>query len=202
MNNIFLRGELKNISHSHNIGDVEYSKAVLVTKREDGTEDIVNLKFKSFSNPYKENDLIELKGNLRSYSCKVAENKNKVTLYVFTYFDRLKDEEIGEANNLVEIDGRICKINPIRTTKSGKHNIHFIIANNLMYDDGHKRLNSYIPCIAWGTTAKELDKLKVTDRIKINGELHSREHKKIHENGEIEFRVAHELHVKSFEVIE
>ena len=31
-----------------------------------------------------------------------------------------------ESNNQVSIDGRICKLNDIRTTKNGKHNIHFI----------------------------------------------------------------------------
>ena len=200
MNEIFLKGQLKNITHSHNIGDIEFSQASLVCKRIDGTEDVVNLKFKTFSNKYKEDDIIELKGNLRSYSHKVEDNKNKVTLYVFTYFDPIEDE--FESNNQVSIDGRICKLNDIRTTKNGKHNIHFILANNLTYDNGHKRLNSYIPCIAWGLIAKQIAKLKVNDKIKIEGELHSREHKKVHENGEIEFRVAHELHVKSFEVVE
>ena len=62
MNEIFLKGQLKNITHSHNIGDIEFSQASLVCKRIDGTEDVVNLKFKTFSNKYKEDDIIELKG--------------------------------------------------------------------------------------------------------------------------------------------
>ena len=37
---------------------------------------------------------------------------------------------------------------------------------------------------------------------KVIGELHSREHKKTLDNGEVIIRVAHELHIQSFEVVE
>lgn len=199
MNEIVLTGELKNIQHSHIIEDVEYSKANIISKRPDGREDVINLRFKSFSNPYKENDIVTLKGNIRSYSCKVDENKNKVTIYVFTYFDKINDEV--ESNNVCDIDGRICKINNLRTTRNGKHNIHFIIANNITSSNSTKRLNSYIPCIAWGKLAKEIADLTVNTQLKIKGELHSREHKKVKPDGEIEIRVAHELLVLGYEVI-
>lgn len=199
MNEVILKGQLKNIQYSHTIDNVDYSKASVLCKRANSNkEDNINIKFKNFSNIYKDGDIIDIKGNLRSFSQKLDNDKNKVTLYVFTYFDKADDEEIV---NKINIDGRICKINPLRVTKNGKHNIHFIIANNLAYNNDTKRLNSYIPCIAWGTNAKELEKLSVNTKIEIEGELHSREHKKIYEDGNIEFRVAHELHVTSFKVI-
>lgn len=200
MNEGIFRGVLKDIQPSHTIGDITFDKAKLLVKRDNGQEDLINLRYKSFCNKHKENDEIAIRGNLRSYSYKVSEDKNKVVIYVFTYFDEPETEI--ESNNRVEIDGRICKINPLRTNKNGKHNIHFILANNLNSANNQHRLNSYIPCIAWGSTAKELSKLTVNTKLKIIGELHSREHKKIHPNGEIELRVAHELHVSSFEVIE
>lgn len=199
MNNAIFRGILKDIEPSHNIEDIEFNKAKLLVKRVNGSEDVINLRFKSFCNKYKENDEIEIKGNVRSYSYKVSEDKNKVVIYVFTYFD---EPEENDVINRVEIDGRICKINPLRTNKHGKHNIHFILANNLVSADSSKRLNSYIPCIGWGLTAKELAKLQVNTKLRIIGELHSREHKKVHPSGEVELRVAHELHVSSFEVVE
>lgn len=201
MNEAIFRGILKDIQPSHNIGDVSYDKAKLIVKRDNGQEDVLNLRYKSFCNNYNENDLITIKGNVRSYSYKVSEDKNKVIIYVFTYFDEV-DEESCTRDNDVTIDGRICKINPLRTNKRGKHNVHFILANNLTSSDSTKRLNSYIPCIAWGTTAKELSNLTVNTKLKIKGELHSREHKKVHSNGEVELRVAHELHVLSYEVEE
>lgn len=200
MNDIYLKGILKEVEPSHEIDGITFDKAKLICKREDGKEDAINLRFKSFSNRYKENDEVAFNGNVRSYSYKTEDDKNKVVIYVFTYFDEPESEL--ERNNLVRIDGRICKINELRRTRSGKHNIHFIIANNLLSSDGRKRLNSYIPCIAWGTTAKQLSKLGVNDKVQIIGELHSREHKKTFEDGSVVIRVAHELLVESFEVVQ
>jgi primosomal replication protein N len=143
-----------------------------------------------------------LVGNIRSYSSRLDDGKNKVELYVFTYFDQPDLNEFDQEDiNTVELDGRICKIERLRNTKSGKHNIHMILANNLIVSEGSKKLNSYIPCIAWGNDAIELSKLPVNTRLKIKGELHSREYKKTLEDGSFEFRVAHECVVNSFEVL-
>lgn len=200
MNDIVLRGILKDIEPSHNIDGISFDKAKLIAKRNNGDEDVINLRFKSFSNRYKENDEVTLQGNIRSYSYKVSEDKNKVVIYVFTYFDEPEEIEEGVTNKVV-IDGRICKINELRTNKNNRQNIHFIVANNLMSGDGTKRLNSYIPCIAWNNLARELSKLSVNTKIQLKGELHSREHKKVHENGDVEIRVAHELLVLGYEVL-
>lgn len=198
MNEIILSGILKNIQYSHSIGDVEYNKAQIIVPRDNGFEDVINLKFKSFSNPYKDNDKISLIGNIRSYSYKISEDKNKVLIYVFTYFDKPSDTSVM---NEVILDGRICKIDELRITKNRKHNLHFIIANNMYSADSTKRLNSYIPCIAWGNLAKELQNYSVNTKIRVHGQLHSREHKKRFENGELEIRIAHELLVTDFEIL-
>lgn len=202
MNDIRLKGILKNIQPSHTIQDIEFNRANLIVRRTDGKEDVVNLRFKKFSNPYAENQEVSLSGNIRSYSSRLDDGKNKVELYVFTYFDHPELNEFDqEEHNRVDIDGRICKIDPLNTTRNGKHNIHFILANNLIVSEGAKKLNSYIPCIAWGKEAEELAKLTVNTKLKIVGELHSREYKKNLPDGSFEFRIAHECVVKSFEVL-
>lgn len=198
MNDIILSGAIKNIQHSHNIGDVEFGKAQMICPRDNGKEDVINLRFKSFCNPYKNNDNVSLRGNIRSYSYKTDTDSNRVMIYVFTYFDVPEDG----CSEVAVIDGRICKINQLRKTQNGKQNIHFIIANNLHSQDNTKRLNSYIPCIAWGGIAKKVMNLSVNTKIKLYGQLHSREHKKKLDNGEIEIRLAHEFVVTSFEVLE
>lgn len=199
-NRIHLHGIIKDYEYSHKINDVEYEKANLIVKRMDGKEDIINLRFKKSSNPYKELNEIDLVGYVRSYS-RIVNEKNKVDIYVFTYFD--KDLE-NEKTNEFEIEGRICKIDPIRETRQGKKNIHFIIANNIESSDGQeKRLNSYLPCIAWGSLAKDISKTCFTKtKIRITGELHSREYKKQIDSDEYEIRIAHELLVKTLEIIE
>ena len=200
MNNGVFRGILKDIQPSHTIDGISFDKAKLICKRDNGKEDVINLRFKSFSNRYNDNDEVCIKGNVRSYSYKVSEDKNKVIIYVFTYFDQPDEDEL--INNKVDIDGRICKINDLRTTRDGKHNLHFILANNLHSADGDKRLNSYIPCIVWGKLANEMSKLSVNTKIQLHGTLQSREHKKVHTDGSIEIRVAHELVISGYEVID
>ena len=109
MNNIILHGTIKNIQYSHNIDDIEYYKANLLVTRNNGKEDLLNLKFKRFSLPYKENDEIDITGNIRTYSQKLKD-KNKVDVYIFTYFDSPGQPE----TNYCEIDGRICNKNDLR----------------------------------------------------------------------------------------
>ena len=201
MNSIQLSGIIRDIQPSHTIGDVSYDKANIIVKRDDGKEDILNIRFKSLSNKYKNNDRVDLIGNIRSYSSKLKNGKNKVDIYVFTYFDQTECSLIQDeltAQNKVTIDGRICKIDPIRTFSNRKKNIHFILANNLIVSDNQQKLNSYIPCIAWGNVADRLSKLGVNSKIIIDGHLQSREYKKILDDNSCEIRVAHELYVVDF----
>ena len=58
MNKISLRGYLRDIQYSHNVGDIEYEKANLICPNSFGKdEDIISLKYKKYSNKYKEGDL-------------------------------------------------------------------------------------------------------------------------------------------------
>lgn len=198
MNEIKLRGYIRDISRSHQIDDIEYDKANLIVNRDGLNDDVLNLRFKRFSNTYKNGDEIELVGNVRSYSTHLSNGKNKVEIYVFTYFD--KPENFESTNNTLILDGRICKIDDIRILKNGKRNIHFTIANNLDVGENGKKLNSYLPCVAWGKCAKEISKLSINDKIKIYGKLQSREYKKFISDDEFEIRVAHEVYVDSFEL--
>ena len=198
MNEIKLKGFIRDISRSHSIGDIEYDKANFVVNRDGLYDDVLSLRFKRFSNTYKDGDEIKLLGNIRSYSSHLEDGKNKVEVYVFTYFD--SPEDLEDSTNEVTLDGRICKLDGIRILNNGKKNIHFIIANNLDIGDNGKKLNSYIPCVAWGKNAKAISRLKVNDKIKLYGRLQSREYKKFISENEYEIRVAHEVYVKSFEV--
>lgn len=202
MNTIRLKGILQNIQDSHTINGIEFCKANMLVKRTDNSEDILNIRFKKFSQHYDENQEVTFSGNVRSYSSKLDNGKNKVELYVFTYFDQPDlDENDCEYVNFLEVDGRICKVDELRVNRSKKKSIHLILANNLIVSDGAKKLNSYIPCIAKGEIAEELSKLHVNSKIKINGQLHSRQYRKMLEDGTFEFRIAHEVEITSFEQI-
>lgn len=204
MNEVILKGIIRDITSSHVINNVEYDQANLITTRHDGKEDILSLKFKKFSNIYKEGDEIELTGNIRSYSQKISEDKNKVSLYVFTYFDLPSTdiENFADITNEVILDGRICKIDSLRITQNGKANLHFVIANNIISSDGSQKLNNYIPCVVWGRLAYKLQDLAISTKVQVKGELHSRTYKKILENGELDIKTAHELVIQDLEVLD
>lgn len=193
MNKINLKGTIENITYSHTINGVEYNKANLLVSSEPGREDVLSLCFKKFSCPYKEGQEVLISGNVRSFSQAMENGKNKVSIYVFTYFDFPEITEVSEYLNALEIDGRVCKVEGLRTTEGGKQNLHFILANNILSGDGKQKLNNYLPCVVWGKLAQEWAGLRVSDKIVIKGQLRSREYKKLLENGEIEFRVAHEI---------
>jgi hypothetical protein len=199
LNTVKLYGTIKNIHHSHSVNGVDYDKAILLCKREDDKEDIINLTFKNSCNKHKEGSKIELLGNLRSFTRNI-DGRNKVDIFVSTYFDLPLDNEI--IINSVEIDGRICKLNDVRKINNTKRNIHFILANNIISVDSNRKFNSYIPCIAWDDLADKISQLKVSDKVILKGQIHSREYKKRLSDDDYEIRICHELLVTDLEVCE
>ena len=77
MNEVILKGLLKNINSSHVLNDVEYCKADLIVPGLKGKDNIIDVRFKKCLLPI-ENDIISLTGTVRSYSKKISENKNQV----------------------------------------------------------------------------------------------------------------------------
>ena len=203
MNKISLKGMIRNIEYSHNIEDIEYQKAELIVPRNDGEDDVINLKFKRYSNQYTDGQIVSLKGNIRSYSQRLEGGKNKVELYVFTYFDIPEtDENDHELINYFELDGKVCKIDKLRKNQEGKESFHFILANNIFVEDKNTRIDTYLPCVCFGECARKLSKeLSVGDPIYVKGQLHSRTYRKYYDNGDMEIKTAHEAVISSYESV-
>ena len=195
MNQIILKGVIDNIEYSHTINNIEYNKADLIVLKEGADYDILPLRFKAYNNTYMNGQQIILMGNVRSYSEQIEGGKNKVHLYVFTYFD-IPEEEF--ANDLL-VDGRICKIENIRVSKLGRSHLHFILANNIISEKSHQKLNTYLPCVAFGDVAETLANLQVSDQIQIHGKLNSRKYIKKYSDGSEEEKIAYEVLVYDFE---
>ena len=70
MNTIRLKGVLRDIQDSHTINGIEFSRAHLIVPREDGKEDVLNVRFKKYSIPYQEDQEVSFSGNIRSYSAR------------------------------------------------------------------------------------------------------------------------------------
>lgn len=197
MNKITIQGIIKDIEFSHYINDIEYYKANVVVKRENDKEDIIPIKFKRFCNIYKDGDEIVFTGNVRTFSTTDENGKNHVMPYVFTYFDKpenLADGEMYDKGwNKVELDGNICKKGELRKTKTGLDVIDFIIANNIK--NSNSTFNAYLPVVAWGKQAKEINKLEIGDYINIKGSFVSRTYKK-RKDDDFVFNIAYEINAE------
>lgn len=197
MNDIFLKGVIKDIQPSHSLKDIDYDKAHLIVRNSNGKESTLDLVFKHFSNKYTEDQTVCLVGNVRTLSKRLTDGKNNIHIYVFSYLDELDEEFLAQeplqgTSNYLQLSGRICKIEPIRTFKDKRCNVQFIIANRI--EKGNTKISSYLPCIAWGKLAKYIaSNYQVNSEISIVGELRSREYKKYFSEDQFEIRVAHEV---------
>lgn len=196
LNEIILKGLIKNIKFSHEINNTIYDQADLIVNSKDNKEDNIRLIFKKCVEQPLEEDIISIIGSVRSYTQHLDNNKNRVSIYVSTYFDPSANQNIL---NRVELDGRICNTDQLRTTKNGKINFHCILANNIYIPEQNLKINNYLPLVFWGKLAQSASELKVNDQIKLDGQLHSRVYTKTLENGEKEIRTAHEIVVLNYE---
>ena len=58
MNEVTLQGVIKDIQYSHSIGNINYEKADILVKRENGKEDLIPIKFKDYFNRYHEKNIL------------------------------------------------------------------------------------------------------------------------------------------------
>lgn len=148
-----------------------------------------------------------IKGQFRSYNSYENE-KNRLILTVFAKdIVELEENEVEEEENEivkketitneVVLVGYICKKPIYRQTPFGREISDILLAVNRAYNK-----SDYIPCIAWGRTARFCQNLEVGSQVKIVGRVQSRTYEKKHEDGSVETRIAYEVSIGSLEVIE
>ena len=149
------------------------------------------------------NTKITVEGQFRSYNS-YGEGKNKLVLTVFAKNVTLLDDQESEVearkdfiSNEVTLNGYICKKPVYRQTPFGREIADILLAVNRAYSK-----SDYIPCIAWGRTARFCENMEVGTEVKIVGRVQSRQYEEKHEDGTIENKVAYEVSVGSLEVIE
>ncbi|MGN1328022.1 MAG: single-stranded DNA-binding protein, partial [Clostridia bacterium] len=83
-----------------------------------------------------------------------------------------------------------------RQTPFGREIADILLAVNRAYSK-----SDYIPCIAWGRTARFCENMEVGTEVKVVGRVQSRQYEKKYEDGTVETKVAYEVSVGSLEVI-
>ena len=149
------------------------------------------------------NTKMTVEGQFRSYNS-YGEGKNKLVLTVFAKNITLLEDQESEVearkdflSNEVTLIGYICKKPIYRQTPFGREIADILLAVNRAYSK-----SDYIPCIAWGRTARFCDNMEVGTEVKVVGRVQSRQYEKKHEDGTIENKIAYEVSVGSLEVIE
>ena len=145
-----------------------------------------------------------VKGQFRSYNSYENE-KNRLILTVFAK-DVVELEENSEEEetemvkkdiitNEVVLVGFICKKPIYRQTPFGREISDLLLAVNRAYNK-----SDYIPCIAWGRTARFCENLEVGTELRVTGRVQSREYEKKYEDGTVEKRIAYEVSVSNLEI--
>ena len=143
-----------------------------------------------------------IKGQFRSYNSYV-EQKSKLVLTVFAK-DILTESELSEeemesikrSSNEVTLVGYICKTPIYRQTPFGREIADVLLAVNRAYNK-----SDYIPTIAWGRNTKFCQNLPIGTEVKIIGRVQSRKYEKKYEDGTVESRVAYEVSVANFQIV-
>ena len=145
---------------------------------------------------------ITVEGQFRSYNS-YGEGKNKLVLTVFAKNVELLEDQESEVearkdfvSNEVTLIGYICKKPIYRQTPFGREIADILLAVNRAYSK-----SDYIPCIAWGRTARFCENMEVGTEVKVIGRVQSRQYEKKYEDGTVGNKVAYEVSVGSLEVI-
>jgi len=128
---------------------------------------------------------IGVTGQLRSYN-KVLAGAGRLLLTAFA--QHLTAPDALENPNLIRLTGAICKPPSFRTTPFGREITDLMLAVNRAFGK-----SDYIPCIAWGRTARYAASLSVGDRLEVQGRFQSREYQKQLPDGTVITRVAYEV---------
>ena len=148
------------------------------------------------------NTKVTVEGQFRSYNS-YGEGRNRLVLTVFAKNVTLLEDQENEVeakkdfiSNEVTLIGYICKKPIYRQTPFGREISDILLAVNRAYSK-----SDYIPCIAWGRTARFCENMEVGTEVKIIGRVQSRQYEKKYEDGTIENKVAYEVSVGSLEVV-
>lgn len=134
-------------------------------------------------------------GQFRSYNRREGK-RNRVILSVFAQ-DVSFAEKMMEDVNQIFLDGYICKEPIYRKTPLEREIADLLLAVNRLYGN-----SDYIPCVAWGRNARYAGSLDVGSQLRISGRIQSRNYTKQLDDGTAEERVAYEVSVSRFELVE
>lgn len=190
-NILFLNGKLLNTPvYHHSMVNDRFYTATISVPRLSGKDDILPVTIPEVivkSGRLEAGMHICFDGQIRTYN-KVVDGTNRLLLTCFVL--SLHAPNTSENPNHVELFGTICKKPKYRVTPFGREITDMIIAVNMPHGK-----SAYIPCIAWGFTARKSTRLQIGDKVSIAGRLQSRNYDKPMIDGTLQTRTAYEVSV-------
>ena len=137
---------------------------------------------------------VQVKGEFRSYRSKMeADGKRHLKLFVFAQeIEDVQEELYDDDVNEVILDAYTCKDAIYRTTPLDREIADMLLAVNRKFSK-----SDYIPCIAWGRTAKAASHFPIGTHVVVGGRIQSREYQKLGET-----REAYEVSISQLKVVE
>ena len=188
-NRAHLRGVLSSPPRFSHFGrDGAYYVFTLSSERLSGTCDDINVIARSRLLENLEisaSEKIDVLGEIRSFN-----NKSGVgPRLVITVFARALWFDDGEDENIIELSGVLCKPPNLRVTPMGREICDLMLAVRRRYGR-----SDYLPCIAWGSSARAAACWDVGSAVRLTGRIQSRAYLKV-ENGETVEKTAYEVSV-------
>lgn len=213
--NTVLSGVVGEITYSHTVhvtdrqgkraGQHNYYRSTLMVMRKSGAYDVIPLVMSEYiMEQMKEGDYAEVSGEFRSRNYNSDEDgRRHLALFVYVV-NVIPTEPFADDCNNIEIVGYVTNKKPLRTTPFGKNITDFMIAVNRGDVNGGKRIStSYLPCIAWGSSARWFDEHCETGMIvKATGRLQSRLYRKTDAEGNVTSHTAYEVSCSWIEILD
>lgn len=172
--------------YSHSAGGQRFYCFPLEVQRLSGSSDVLNIvlrKEQLDAVEALERARLRVSGELRSYNNRRGEGA-RLVLTVLARELKLTDEP---DENSVSLLGTLCKSPNARVTPLGRDICDLLLAVNRR---GGR--SDYLPCICWGSRAREAARWGIGDVVRLEGRFQSRGYLKLREDG-LEQRVAYEV---------
>ena len=135
---------------------------------------------------------IRVIGEIRSFNNKRAEyNRLKISAWAKTI-----EDWAGEARNRIRLSGQIWKPPTFRLTPYGREITDIMLCVERRATPADRPRRDFIPCIAWGATARACAAMREREKLTFDGRLQSRKYIKLIDDESFE-RTAYEVSITS-----
>ena len=170
--------------YSHAARSQSFYTLPLLVRRLSGAADTVNVTIReTMLGTAEQGGRLCVTGEVRTFNNRSGEWPR---LVISVFARTLAPTEEADENR-VRLRGALCKSPNLRTTPMGREICDLILAVNRRYGR-----SDYLPCICWGSKAREAALWEVGTRLLLEGRIQSRRYSKLTENGSEE-RTAYEI---------